>query len=109
MMFVERQKLNGILNTECEDAFDKRGVFIKNINLKSVDIAKKHQGKVNDYIATRNITRTPTIKQNIMGIGDEFKIPITTISNNEGAICKHCGYRNNEAISSCIKCGKKLS
>lgn len=109
MMFTDRQKLNGILNTECEDVFDKRGVFVKNICLKSVDIAKKHQGKVNDYIASRNVTKSPTITTNIMGIGDEFKIPIIAGLGNEGIVCKSCGYKNNEITSNCIKCGKKLN
>lgn len=112
MMFTDREKVNSILNTEMEDALDKRGVFVKNISLKSVDIAKKHQEKVNEYVASYKRIVTPNTSQKIWGIGDEFKIPIKTVINNfneEASTCSKCGHKNSNSNRVCGNCGNKLN
>lgn len=114
MLFSDRQKVNSVLNTEVEDAFDKNGLFVKNINLKSVDVAKKHQDKVNDYLAKhKKVPTTASIVTPAMGIGDNFKIPINIgnsyTSSQTTKTCNFCGYKNNVNSQVCINCGKKLN
>ena len=114
MLFSDRQKVNAVLNTEVEDTFDKNGVFVKNINLKSVDIAKKHQDKVNEYLATHKKTTSNPVIANSMGIGDNFKIPVNignsyTSMQTKTKTCSFCGYKNTENSISCANCGKKLN
>lgn len=112
MMFSDRGKVNSILNTEVEDAFDKQGIFVKNILLKSVDVAKKHQQKVNELVATKKQPSNVVVNQNAFGIGDNFKIPVNISGNilsGNQKICPRCNHRNNFNDSICANCGNKLN
>lgn len=111
MLFTDRNKVNSILNTEIEDSFDKNGIFVKNIVLKSMDVIKKHQGKVNNMISTLKKSSVPSQNVNpINSIGDSFKIPV----NTQGfqipfKVCRFCGCKNTLSATICTKCSNRLN
>lgn len=112
MMFTDRNKVNSILNTEVEDSFDKQGIFVKNIQLKSVDVLKKYQQKVNEFASNQNQSKKPIInEEKNYAIGDSFKIPVRINNENltSSSICKRCGHKNSPFDQMCTNCGNRLN
>jgi hypothetical protein len=110
-----------------QDALDKEGLFISNVKLKPVNFAKKHQGRVNEYMASHN-NATPTFDlKKSLGIEEskEIKVPVSAsiqkaTSNSimqtsqkkpsveDFSICKVCQKRNAKGAKICINCGSKF-
>ena len=109
------------LNTDLENAFDKIGIFIKNIKLKAVDFNKKHQEKINKFLATKKKLVKPNLNASNID-NNNGRIPVLSnvrersamqnlekpLNINTFILSRNCGNRNNITNKICAKCGKKL-
>ena len=127
MVLNNQEYVESIINTDMQEALDKEGLFISNVKLKSVNFAKKHQGKVNEYLSThKKVVPTFDIKKSL-GIEDtvELKVPVSAsvqrATNNsimqttqktpvieDFSICKVCKKKNVKGAKICINCGSKF-
>lgn len=106
MLVTNLQQTNAILNGEVEDTFDKQGMFVKNINLKSINIANKHKEKVNTYIATHKRVVQPTnVSKSMWTVAETVPVGVKEDNNK---FCYRCGFSNNLSDLKCKKCGNKL-
>lgn len=128
MVLNNQEHVEGIINTDMQDALDREGLFISAVRLKAVNFAKKHQGKVNEYLSShrRNIPELDIKKA--MGVDTErqIKIPVSATIQKQTrnsimqntqkssgiqhySVCKVCGRRNAEGAKICINCGNKIN
>ena len=106
MLVTNLSQTNTILNGEIEDTFDKQGMFVKNINLKSINIVKKHKEKVNTYIAThKRIVEPQNASKKMWSVANV--VPVRA-SEEDNKLCYRCGFSNNLKDNKCRKCGNKL-
>jgi membrane protease subunit (stomatin/prohibitin family) len=109
MLISNQTQVNTILNTELEDAFDKQGIFVKNVSLKYIDVANKHKQKVNDYIAKhkRVVKQVNVTNQNF---NNRIDVPVTSRNKEIGInkVCKRCGYKNMLTDIKCRNCNNVL-
>ena len=117
MLFNNNGKLNELLNTSLEDAYDSVGLYVKNIKLKSINFHKRSQKKINEYIESRNVYKTSsTITSANWSVGREVpKVPqsITmqnkqNTPNNSAKICHRCGFSNSTNAIVCRNCNTKF-
>lgn len=127
MVLNNQEYVEGILNTDMQDALDREGLFISGVRLKAVNFSKKHQGKVNKYLSSHRRT-VPAVNINkAIGIEEkvEMRIPVsasvqrTTNSSimqntkkppvsQQYSVCKVCRKRNALGAKICINCGNKI-
>ncbi len=127
MVLNNQEYVESIINTDMQDALDREGLFISNVKLKSVNFAKKHQGKVNEYLSTHK-TNVPTFDiKKTLGIEEkaEIRVPVSAsvqkATNNsimqttqktpiseDFSICKVCNKKNVKGAKICINCGTKF-
>ncbi|MBE5758288.1 MAG: hypothetical protein E7345_05160 [Clostridiales bacterium] len=119
-LLFDGQSIEKMLNTELQDTFDKKGFYIKNIKIKSVDFKKKHREKINEIVAKKK--RVIPNLSNIASVNNSVKneVPIEvssqgTMQNSQNRInintfvlCRSCGCRNNITSKTCSNCGKKI-
>ena len=94
---------------------------IKNIKLKAVDFNKKHQEKINKFLATKKKLVKPNLNASNID-NNNGRIPVLSnvrecsamqnlekpLNINTFILCRNCGNRNNITNKICAKCGKKL-
>lgn len=110
--------VSSILNCEMEDAFDKIGIFVKNIKLKAIDFPKRYQKKINEYIAKhKTIVKTSNFFGTGMKNNNDREMYVNVgamqrINNSPNLepfkICDKCGGRNSISSSVCNNCGNRL-
>lgn len=122
MIFNNLHTLNALLNTSLEDAYDNIGIYVKNIKLKAIDFKKKHQKKINEYLAThKKIFSTSTITnanwqvKNNQGMVRKVGVGINTMQNgqnrpnvNSFKVCNICGCKNDSHTCICRNCGGRI-
>lgn len=125
MVLCNQSYVESILNTDLEDAFDKIGIFVKNIKLKAVDFPKKYQAKINDYMSKhKRVVKTHNL--NIPAMGAENAVFINKNVSNQSSLnntmqslrnpvnintfktCPKCGHQNNINTNFCNNCGNKI-
>ena len=127
MVLNNQEYIESILNTDMQEALDKEGLFVSNVKLKSVNFAKKHQGKVNDYMSTHKLNVPKFDIKKTLGVEDntETKVTVSTsvqkATNNsimqtmqktppaqDFSVCHVCQKRNVKGAKICINCGSKF-
>lgn len=115
--------VNSILNTDLENGYDDIGIFVKNIQCKAIDFPKKHQRKVNEYIASHSTRIKPVFKnmesikniekvsvQNsaVVSINDAMQNSKIHLSSANFITCNRCGFKNTSNSNICNNCENKL-
>ncbi len=130
-LLTNAKSLEGVLNSELEDAYDKQGLFIKQVKLKAVNFSKRYKKKVGEYMARhRKMVRngvtgesrirpfqytasqpvkTPTM---VTHITTEQKRVVDTAKSHTQfkpfKICDRCGQENSIESKICNNCGKNF-
>lgn len=126
------ESLEGLLNRELEDAYDKKGLFVKNVKLKSVNFSKRYQKRVGEYMAKhRKFVKTSIsseslpanssttlnkieIKENVLvqTVVKPEPTPISTVKQTAPTVdykkCDRCGGKNDISSKFCKYCGKNF-
>lgn len=130
-LLTNAKSLEGVLNSELEDAYDKQGLFIKQVKLKAVNFSKKYKKKVGEYMArhrkmvrngvspetrvkpfqytTAQPVRTATAISNTT-VGQRSVID-TANSHSQFKpfkVCDRCGVENSLEAKICNNCGKNF-
>lgn len=115
--------VNSILNTDLENGYDDIGLFVKNIQCKAIDFPKKHQRKVNEYMASHNARIKPIIDsisrnqrdekvcvQNTraLSVNDTMQNSKIYLNSANFVTCNRCGFKNAISSDVCNNCGNKL-
>lgn len=128
MVLNNQGYVEGIVNTDMQDALDREGLFVSKVKLKAVNFAKKHQGKVNKYLSSnrRNIPEVNINKSMGFETEKQIKIPVSATiqkatnnsvmqstrkspSNQQYSVCSVCHKRNVAGAKICINCGNKIN
>ncbi len=131
-LLTNAESLEGLLNRELEDAYDKKGLFVKNVKLKSVNFSRRYQKRVGEYMAKhRKFVKTTIsndslpsipsaslnkieIKENVL-VQTNAKsepVPSNTVKRQAPALeykkCDRCGAKNDISSKICKYCGKNF-
>ena len=122
MIFNNHEKINMMLNTELEDAYDNVGIFVKNIRLKAMNFNKRSQKKINSFLVANkklvkssNILKTNWEVQNrqystvSMTHGNAMQNTTNKPNMNTFKICNRCGFRNNSNAVNCRNCHSRFN
>lgn len=130
-LLTNAKSLEPVLNTELEDAYDKQGLFVKNIKLKSVNFSKKYKKKVGEYMArhrkmvrssvnpetrikpfqyttTQQPTKTVAVTRTISDNKPTSKVSTAHRPIKSFKVCDRCGAENSLESKICNNCGKNF-
>jgi len=122
MLFNNQEYVENILNTDMQEALDKYGLFVYNVQIKAVDFSKKKQEQINEYLSSHGRIITNVNISSVLGQSNNDQKVTISIGNtsqsvqnhntnniNNCLICSHCGKKNMPNSKICINCGKVLS
>lgn len=121
MIFHNHERINSILNTGLEDAYDNVGLFVKNIKLKAMNFSKSSQKKINKYlVANKKLVNASNIVNANWSIksGESATVTRTSISAMQNTqknpnvqtfkICHRCGFKNFSHAVNCRNCNARF-
>lgn len=126
------QSLEGLINREVEDQYDKVGLFVTNIRLKGINFPKRYKKRVGEYMSKHGkfvkptFVATDTISQSAEIVSKELKETVMVDTQQrasqpavfeipkevkvvEKITCSRCGGKNEKGGKICKYCGNNLT
>lgn len=122
MILSNQPYVESIVNKDMQDALDKLGIFVSNVNLKAINFPKKYQSKINKYMAeNKRVIKTQNSplsygikgemnnKLNITNLNNT-NVPRVAVSSKAGGfkVCPKCGVQLSVGVRYCSRCGSKV-
>ncbi|MBE5738538.1 MAG: hypothetical protein E7354_02290 [Clostridiales bacterium] len=128
-LLTNAKSLEAVINTELEDAYDRQGIFVKDVKLKAVNFSKRYKKKVGEYMAhhrrmVRNsvnpenrvrpfqyVSQNRAMSQNSAPVVTNNHVVDTATAHDEFKpfkICDRCGVENSIDSKICNNCGKNF-
>lgn len=122
MILTNQTYVESVVNKDMQDALDKLGIVVSNVQLKAINFPKKNQAKINKYMSEHKRTvNTPkanlslgvkSLPNNNMNIDNRSNFVARTVNASQkmGAykVCSKCGAKVVLDARFCGRCGNRV-